>query len=457
VYLNPFEVEAPTVIDDIAETSADYGSALKTALAGLGAKMPTVGSTASFAAESLGSPSPTPNPTPTPQPNVSAVQHDLSSLVATFDDVHKAETDAIGALTGLAKRTEEDPTAGANDSADVLEMKLQYRDAVLAEMKSTESGKIDTFDLSAFLSKADTVEEAFSGLTAPEQTQVKVAAPTTIDCPKNGASLAVPELVSCLKQGAGYGELPSGVAAGTSPPSTTDKSPSPPPALSLFDGQTLIQRWVAAAQAVDGVSAFKSKRFVIRCGPSLSTHSLKIVGYNFLTRINQDQTAESVVCGSPLTSSFGLGLSGVPDRSVAAFSQGKTQRFGYATTSSRSALQAPFMNIRIFEPNQYFGYYFSFGVTSGSKGPTQFFAGPSFLIHRSIFITPGYHFGLLTNVGGGFNVNQLVPPGLKTLPTQNTRLTRFGIMISFPIPTSGQKSGSASNSTPTSKSTPKPK
>jgi hypothetical protein len=155
----------------------------------------------------------------------------------------------------------------------------------------------------------------------------------------------------------------------------------------------------------------------------------------------------TVECTSPFTVSAGVAFSTLGEHQFAIQqvpatppATGTVNRFVTTETSSFHPLPLGMIHARVWEFNEKVALHASFGMAgnfqsqSAGGSSAEFLIGPSISLFRTMFFTPGLHVGTKTSIGGGFNVGDVVPSNITTVPLQKSYTVGFGLAITFTKP-----------------------
>ncbi len=154
----------------------------------------------------------------------------------------------------------------------------------------------------------------------------------------------------------------------------------------------------------------------------------------------------AVECTSPLSIRAGIGISSLSEGTVASVTSNKTDSagkaqsvFGYQARSSFHPMPVILLNTRLWEPNDTFSFHLSGGAVVNTNAPTgtdlEYIAGGSLAISRSAFFTAGVHIGRTITLSkeSGFNIGDVVPAGLGTLPLEKQWEKAFVFAMTWKI------------------------
>lgn len=203
----------------------------------------------------------------------------------------------------------------------------------------------------------------------------------------------------------------------------------------------------------------------VKCGPAVSSTVVAYRGNDMLAdplgNAQYVSTQQTVACGPPQTFSLALGYTGMPNRVPAIInaksptstgaSPASVKEFGYSPNDSQSVTYGWYgFNTRLSEINDNSSYYFTMLVRANVKQFEGFF-GPSYVLNKSFFITPGIHVAPYNFLGGGWSQGNVVPSSVTSAPVDSHYVGRLGIMLGLPVLNFG--TGSAAKS---SQSKPQP-
>ncbi|HKO60854.1 MAG TPA: hypothetical protein VJV03_06820 [Pyrinomonadaceae bacterium] len=277
--------------------------------------------------------------------------------------------------------------------------------------------------------------------------------------------LALPTLTTTPQDFANWYQIPSNKAAYDSVRSRIDElqtqlnglRSSGTEGTAFNAAQTKLRLWRPILLSVrsGGVAGF-SRQFDVGCGFAFDTGKeteVKLIKRDRLAEQGAGVTEEeivTVVCSSPLSVSAGFGFSNVDEREFVLVPSTKTvtangqttqtviSRFGFRNSSSFRTLPVLLLNTRIWEPNDTFALHASTGaavdVKTGQGGTDlEYIVGPSISLWRSLFITPGLHFGRVNKLAGGFELDQEVPTGISEPPIEKTWKRGFVTTFTYKI------------------------
>jgi hypothetical protein len=162
-----------------------------------------------------------------------------------------------------------------------------------------------------------------------------------------------------------------------------------------------------------------------------------------LTPIDSKNTLVTVNCASPFALSAGIEFSFLSTNTFGLVPSGTSgaNQFGITETDHSSPLPIAMVNWRIHEsPRHQYGLYASFGAAahvqgSGTGGSSaEYLTGLSLGLFRAIYITPGWHYGKVSSLNGGYKVGDPVPTGVTAVPVTSSYQSGFGLAITFAKP-----------------------
>lgn len=202
----------------------------------------------------------------------------------------------------------------------------------------------------------------------------------------------------------------------------------------------------------EGPVAFKYKQ-TVTCSfafDNTKETKLQLVSIDrFAAPGSQPSTQElvTVTCSSPFSVSGGVGFSTIDERDIVFVPSNKTDNtgfpekvFGYQSHSAARPIPLLLLNVRIWEPKDWFSLHISGGaavdVKNGEAGSdVEYVVGPSFAFRRSLFVTTGLHLGRTTTISkeSGFNVGDVVPSGLAAPPLEKRWTPAFVVALTWKI------------------------
>jgi hypothetical protein len=217
--------------------------------------------------------------------------------------------------------------------------------------------------------------------------------------------------------------------------------------------RTQLGTWSGVLTGVSGtgVSAFRYEQ-TVTC--SFAFENSKETKLEIITTDRLSQTATpvrqeliTVVCSSPFVVSGGFGFSSIDESSIVFQSSSKTDSsgkaqsvFGFEGHSNYRPIPLLLLNVRVWEPSDLFSFHISGGaavdIKTGSTGTdVEYVLGPSVAIRRSLFLTPGLHFGRvgILSPESGFKIGDVVPSGLSTPPIQKSWKKAFVFAFTWKI------------------------
>lgn len=155
----------------------------------------------------------------------------------------------------------------------------------------------------------------------------------------------------------------------------------------------------------------------------------------------------NVECTSPFTVSAGVEFSTIEKHEFAIQASpatppatGTVNKFVLTNDSNFHPLPLGMVHARLCEFDERFSLHASLGLAgniqsqSAGGSSAEFLIGPSFSLFRTMFLTPGLHIGTKTEIGGGFQVGDVVPSNITTVPLEKSYTTGFGFAITFTKP-----------------------
>jgi len=151
----------------------------------------------------------------------------------------------------------------------------------------------------------------------------------------------------------------------------------------------------------------------------------------------------TVNCPSPFSISGGMALSFIETQSFGLIPTATANSYTFGITHSTSVNPMPLamVHARLYElPSHSVGFHVGFGVAvhaqddaAGGTG-AEYLLGAGVLLFRTIFLTPGLHYGRTTALSPGYKVGDAVPSAVTTAPTVNRYTPGFGLAITFTKP-----------------------
>ena len=154
-------------------------------------------------------------------------------------------------------------------------------------------------------------------------------------------------------------------------------------------------------------------------------------------------------CTSPFTISAGAAFTTLAEREfgiqavVKNADVSKTDtvnQFVAVTKSSFHPLPIGLVNVRLWEPSEWFSLHASFGIAGNLKSQSaggsdaDFLMGPSISFFRTMFLTGGLHLGREVALGANYKLGDQVPSSVTTPPLQKSYKAAFGFAITFTKP-----------------------
>jgi hypothetical protein len=223
------------------------------------------------------------------------------------------------------------------------------------------------------------------------------------------------------------------------------------------DAQNKLRLWKPILVGIRNGSVANFDRTVdVGCGFAFDTGKetkVKIVKRDRLAATGAAATEEeivTVVCSSPISISAGFGFSRIHEKEFVLVPSTKTvtangettqtviSRFGFRNKSSFRPIPVLLLNTRVWEPTDTFALHLSTGaavdVKTGLGGTElEYIVGPSVSFWRSLFITPGLHFGRVNKLAGGFELDQEVPTGISEPPIEKSWKKAFVTTFTYKI------------------------
>jgi len=222
---------------------------------------------------------------------------------------------------------------------------------------------------------------------------------------------------------------------------------------SFVDSQQLLQMWNGRLDAALVPAAYSTSHEVTCEYAFARTKQVKVT----LVRIDRmpATTATSstnyefgtMECASPFDVSAGVAFSSITEREFAIHAvpdtpggTTTTNRFVTTSHSNFHPLPVALISARICEPNEVFALGGGFGVAANIKGDSsggsdaEYIVGPTIILYRTVFITPGLHIGRDVRLGDGFSEGSSVPATITTPPLKKSYKPAFGVAITFSKP-----------------------
>ena len=152
-------------------------------------------------------------------------------------------------------------------------------------------------------------------------------------------------------------------------------------------------------------------------------------------------------CASPFDVSAGVAFSSITEREFAIHavpnSPGSSTTTNRLVTTSHSnfhPLPLALVSARVCEPNEVIAVGAGFGVAASIKGDSsggsaaEYLLGPTIMLFRAVFITPGLHIGRDVRLGDGFKEGDAVPTSITSPPLKKSYKPAFGFSITFTRP-----------------------
>lgn len=190
----------------------------------------------------------------------------------------------------------------------------------------------------------------------------------------------------------------------------------------------------------------KTQSISLTCGPG-PTHIVVYQQGDDLLAVDaknaQSKTAIAQAdCSKPVQYVVGFGISTMPNR-VPGITQASPSPG--ASASSKTFYNNPNdgftpdylwqgATVRLYEPTDTFALYFNVLLkTTVQTNDLAAFFGPSFLINKTFFVSPGLQVGPTQQFAGGFAPGQSVPSNVTSAPSFSQMTIRPGVMFSFPV------------------------
>jgi hypothetical protein len=224
--------------------------------------------------------------------------------------------------------------------------------------------------------------------------------------------------------------------------------------LSFSKENGLVDAWVVLINGITDDTFFMLKTYV-PCGTLfnqnkqtavrlLVTDRLPMFDGTALTEVGATgDPGVTVTCASPFAVSAGIEFSFLKYGAFGIVPNGTSgaTQFGITDTSNISPLPMAIVHGRIHEwLNHELGIFGSFGVAAHVQGngtagsSAEFLAGVSIGLLRTIYVTPGWHIGKVSSLGGGYKVGDPVPTGVNLVPVTSSYTSGFGLAITFTKP-----------------------
>jgi hypothetical protein len=148
----------------------------------------------------------------------------------------------------------------------------------------------------------------------------------------------------------------------------------------------------------------------------------------------------TVTCASPFSVSAGVEMRFLGNQAFGIVPSGATGANQFNITDNAKTLVLPMgmVHARLAEwSNHRVGINASFGIaahiTSSAAGGSgaEYLTGLSFSLFRTIYITPGWHVGRVSELAGGYKPGDAVPMGVTVTPVRSSYQHGFGLGITF--------------------------
>jgi hypothetical protein len=192
----------------------------------------------------------------------------------------------------------------------------------------------------------------------------------------------------------------------------------------------------------------------VSCGVSFNQNrqvAIKLIQYDRLPLFDGQPIVSSDVkdpfvtvnCSSPFSVSAGVELRFLANQTFGLVPSGSTGSnvFGVTQDAKTAPLPIGMVHVRLAEwENHRFGLHASSGVGAHLQGSAsggsaaEFLFGFSLSLFRTVFITPGWHYGQVAALGGGYKIGDPVPSGVTTVPVSTSYKSGFGLAFTFTKP-----------------------
>lgn len=156
----------------------------------------------------------------------------------------------------------------------------------------------------------------------------------------------------------------------------------------------------------------------------------------------------TVTCASPFSLSAGVAFSSIEQREFAivqsapaAGSTTPVNKFGFSSKSAFHPLPLAMAHMRFYESDSHrYAVHATFGVAANIQGTNaggsnaEYLPGLSLSLFRTMYLTAGAHIGKQASLAGGFNVGDVVPPGITSPPLQTSYKVGAGFAVTFTKP-----------------------
>jgi hypothetical protein len=151
----------------------------------------------------------------------------------------------------------------------------------------------------------------------------------------------------------------------------------------------------------------------------------------------------TVNCGSPFSVSAGIEFRFLKNQTFGLVPSGNMGNNVFDVTSDSKTTPLPIgmVHARLTDwANHKVGLHASFGVGAHIQGSSsggsaaEFLTGLSLSLFRTIYITPGWHYGQVAALGGGYKKGDPVPMGVTTAPVTTSYQHGFGLAFTFTKP-----------------------
>lgn len=192
----------------------------------------------------------------------------------------------------------------------------------------------------------------------------------------------------------------------------------------------------------------------VSCGVSFNQNkqvAIKLIQYDRLPLFDGQPIASSDVkdpfvtvnCSSPFSVSAGVELRFLANQTFGLVPSGTSGSniFGITQDAKTAPLPIGMVHVRLAEwKNHMLGLHAGFGVgahlqgTGSGGSAAEFLFGPSLSLFRTLYITPGWHYGEVAALAGGFKIGDPVPSGVTTVPVSTSYKSGFGLAFTFTKP-----------------------
>ncbi|MCU1253677.1 MAG: hypothetical protein JWQ49_6706 [Edaphobacter sp.] len=181
------------------------------------------------------------------------------------------------------------------------------------------------------------------------------------------------------------------------------------------------------------------------------SNAIKVSGVdNFPRFAGQPATAltiggavATVTCTTPIAISVGVDISFLKSPAYGLVPSGATgsNQFGITDNGGTNPMPIAMVHWMFFDFARHkVGFYGSFGtaahVQSAAAGGSavEFLSGLSFGFFRTVFVSPGWQLGKVSQINGGYKIGDPVPTGVTTAPVTSSYNSGFGLAFTFTKP-----------------------